>query len=151
MGDDAVLRESEGYVDSLFGEGQGKKHSQFLGGIENDALRETIHRYHALEADTTHLSLEENYLLGMCVLCVTKTWGPAAMFAKTLRHIGVPREKILEAVGRLAMWIGGIQAAEATAHVQKALREFDEKGAESLAAWFPERARERANGGANGG
>ncbi len=139
MEDEVVLRESEAFLDATFGEGAGRKHTEYLRYIQNDALRETLHRYHALEADTARLSLEENYLLGMCVLCATRSWGPACMFAKTLRHLEVPREKILEAVARLAMWVGGIPAAEATAHVQKALREFDERGSASLEAWFPDR------------
>jgi hypothetical protein len=144
MDDEVVLgeweAESEAYLDATFGEGAGKKHSQYLRYVENDSLREMLHRYHALEADTTHLSLEENYLLGMCVLCAARSWGPAGMFAKTLRHLGVSKEKILEAVARMAMWIGGIPAAEAAGHVQKALREFDEKGLGSMQAWFPEPA-----------
>jgi hypothetical protein len=147
--DESVLRDSEAFLDAAFGEGAGKKHSEYLRRIQNDGLRETIHRYHALEANTEQLSLEENYLIGMCVLCVTKSWGPACMFAKTLRHLGVGREKILEAVARLSMWIGGIPAAEASAHVQKALREWDERGAASLEAWFP--STERAAGEARGG
>jgi alkylhydroperoxidase/carboxymuconolactone decarboxylase family protein YurZ len=138
MDDPAVLRESEAFIDSVFGDGAGEKHSAYLAFLENDHLRDTIHRYHALEADKSRLSLEENYLLGMCVLCATKTFGPAAMFAKTLRHLGTPREKILEAIARLAMWIGGIPAAEASAHIQRALDEYDAKGQASLGAWFPE-------------
>jgi len=141
MEDDSVLRASEGFVDEVFGEGKGKQHSDYLAYLENDALRDMIHRYHALESDTSHVSLEENYLIGMCVLCANQRYGPAQMFAKTLRHLGTSREKILEAVARLAMWIGGIPAAEAAAHIQKALREYDEKGAASLDAWFPDRAR----------
>jgi hypothetical protein len=146
MDDEAALRLSEAFLDATFGEGAGRKHTEYLRYIQNDALRETLHRYHALEADTARLSLEENYLIGMCVLCVTKSWGPACMFAKTLRHLGVEREKILEATARLTMWIGGIPAAEATAHVQKALREFDEKGVGSMGDWFPDGAR-RTSGG----
>lgn len=135
--DESVRRASEAFVDGVFGEGKGKRHSDYLAYLENDALREMIHRYHALESDTSALSLEENYLVGMCVLCATKSYGPAAMFAKTLRHLGTSKEKILEATARLAMWIGGIPAAEAAAHIQKALREYEEKGAASLDAWFP--------------
>jgi hypothetical protein len=146
MEDEAVLRESVAFLDATFGEGAGKKHAEYLRFIENDGLRETLHRYHALEGDTTHLSLEENYLVGMCVLCATKSWGPATMFAKTLRHLGVPREKILEALGRMSMWIGGVPAAEATGHVQKALREWDEKGLASMGAWFPDGAKGAKDG-----
>jgi alkylhydroperoxidase/carboxymuconolactone decarboxylase family protein YurZ len=145
------LRDSETFVDSVFGDGQGEKHTEYLRFIENDALREMIHRYHAIESDTTHLSLAENYLIGMSVLCALKSWGPVAMFAKTLRHLGVTEAKILEATARLSMWIGGIPAAEATAHVQRALREYREKGAASLQAWFPETDGRRRAGGADRG
>ena len=102
-------------------------------------LREAMHRCHVLEADTSWLSVEENYLLGMVVLCATRSYGPAAMFAKTLRHRGTPREKIVEATARLTMWIGPIAAAEASALIQRALRDYDERGMGSLEAWFPPR------------
>lgn len=135
--DDELLRGSEAYLDAIFGPGQGRKHSAFLEHIENEGLRETLHRYHLAEANTRHLSVEENYLLGMCVLCATKSYGPAAMFAKTLLHLGVDKTKILEAVSRLAMWIGGVPAAEAASHVQRAIREYEQKGVASLDLWFP--------------
>ncbi|MHB8874940.1 MAG: hypothetical protein ACYC8T_14725 [Myxococcaceae bacterium] len=128
---------TEKYLDGLFGPGQGERHAAFLESIENDALREMVHRYHALEADTRHLSHQENYLLGMCVLCATRSYATAGMFAKTLRHLGVPREKVLEAVARLAMWVGGIPASEATAHIQRALADYDQRGLASLEGWFP--------------
>jgi len=128
---------SERYLDSLFGPGAGRRHSAFVARLEHPALREALHGYHVLESDTTHLSVEENYLLGMVVLCGQRAWVPAAMFAKTLCHLGVPREKILEAVARLSMWIGGVPAAEAAAHVQKAIGEYEAHGLASLAAWFP--------------
>jgi hypothetical protein len=147
MEDESILRASEAFLDRVFGEGHGRRHSDYLRYIQNEPLRQTLHRYHALEANTDELSLEENYLIGMCVLLAGRSFGPAAMFAKTLRHLGVGRAKILEAVGRMAMWIGGIPAAEATAHVQKALREWDEHGSASLDAWFPDRTRQ---GGARG-
>jgi hypothetical protein len=67
----------------------------------------------------------------------TRCYGPASMFAKTLRHRGVPGTKILEVVGRLAMWTGPVPAAEAAGHIQRALREYDGEGAASTDAWFP--------------
>lgn len=129
---------TERYVDGIFGSGAGKKHVAFLERIQNQGLRATIHGYHALEADTEYVSLEENYLLGMCVLCAMGRSGTAAMFAKTLLHLGTRKEKLLEAVARLSMWIGGLPAVEATFTIQKAIREYEEHGLGSLAAWFPE-------------
>lgn len=126
------------YLDGLFGPGSGAKHCRFIANIESEALRNTLHGYHALEADTRHLSVEENYLLGMTVLCATKSYGSAAMFAKTLMHLRVPREKILEAVTRLSMWVGGIHAVEAAMQIQKAITEYEVRGVASLEPWFPE-------------
>ena len=126
------------YIDSIFGEGMGAKHVFFLEHLHNDSLREMIHRYHMLEADTRHLSIEENYLIGVAVLCATRNYGTAAMFAKTLMHLRVPQEKILEALARLAMWVGGLHAAEASFHIQKAVREYQTQGLASMDAWFPE-------------
>ena len=129
---------SERYLDGLFGAGAGRKHAAFVDRLASPVLRETLHAYHVLEADTRWLSVEENYLLGLVVLCAQRAYAPAAMFAKTLLHLGVAKEKILEAVTRLTMWVGGLAAAEAAAHVQKALREYEKDGLASLAAWFPE-------------
>jgi hypothetical protein len=137
MSADELHAASEQYLDRLFGEGAGEKHSRFLGHLESEELQRVLHGYHVLESDTRHVSPEENYLIGMCVLLAVRAYGPAAMFAKTLRHLGVPREKIVEAVTRTSMWIGGIPAAEGAAVIQRALREWDEKGFASLAAWFP--------------
>ena len=128
---------SERYLDDLFGEGAGAKHSAFIDRHAHPALREALHGYHVLESDTRHLSVEENYLLGMTVLCAQRAYGPAAMFAKTLRHLGVSPDKLLEATARLAMWVGGIAAAEAAAHIQKAIGEYEQRGLASLDAWFP--------------
>jgi alkylhydroperoxidase/carboxymuconolactone decarboxylase family protein YurZ len=128
---------SERYLDELFGAGAGARHSAFIDRLAHPALREALHGYHVLEADTRHLSVAENYLLGMVVLCAQRAYGPAAMFAKTLLHLGVAREKLLEATARLAMWIGGIAAAEAAAHIQKAIGEYEQRGLASLDAWFP--------------
>jgi alkylhydroperoxidase/carboxymuconolactone decarboxylase family protein YurZ len=133
-----LLGATTAFLDPLFGEGAGEKHSRFLARIGNEGLREVIHRFHLMEADTRHLSLEENYLIGMCVLCAGRSYGTAAMFAKTLLRLGVSREKILEAVARLSMWTGGLPAVEATFAIQKAIREYEEQGLASLAAWFPE-------------
>jgi alkylhydroperoxidase/carboxymuconolactone decarboxylase family protein YurZ len=132
-----LQRRSERYLDELFGAGSGARHTAFLERLDHPALRDTLHGYHVLESDTRHLSVAENYLLGMTVLCAQRTWGPAAMFAKTLLHLGVPRAKLLEAIARLAMWVGGITAAEAAAHIQKAIGEYDRHGVASLEAWFP--------------
>ena len=133
-----LIRATADHLDAMFGAGAGEKHARFLELIVNDSLREMIHRYHAIEADTERLSLEENYLIGMCVLCAGRSYGTAAMFAKTLLHLQVPKEKILEAVARLAMWIGGLPAVEATFIIQKAVPEYEEMGFAALAAWFPE-------------
>ena len=90
------------YVDGLFGSGTGERHVAFLDRIQNEALREAVHRCHAMEAETTHVSPQENYLLGMCVLAAVRSYATAAMFAKVLLHLGTPSPKILEAVGRLS-------------------------------------------------
>jgi alkylhydroperoxidase/carboxymuconolactone decarboxylase family protein YurZ len=132
------------YLDELFGAGAGARHGAFIDRLEHPALRDTLHGYHVLESDTRHLSVAENYLLGMTVLCAQRNYGPAAMFAKTLLHLGVSRDKLLEVTARLAMWVGGIAAAEAAAHIQKAIGEYEQRGLASLDAWFPaaaERAR----------
>jgi hypothetical protein len=137
MADDELRQRSERYLDEIFGAGAGARHSAFIDRLQHPALRETLHAYHVLESDTAHLSVEENYLLGMVVLCGQRAFAPAAMFAKTLLHLGVRREKLLEAVARLAMWSGGLLAAEAAAHIQKAIREYEQRGLDSLEAWFP--------------
>jgi hypothetical protein len=136
-GEDELHERSERYLDGLFGEGAGRRHAAFVDRLASPALRETLHRYHVLEADTRHLSVEENYLLGMVVLCAQRAYAPAGMFAKTLLHLGVPRDKLVEAIARLSMWVGGIVAAEAAAHMQKAMREYETRGFASLEAWFP--------------
>lgn len=136
---DPLVQWTVAYVDGLFGPGTGERHAQFLDSIENPTLRRMMHQCHSVEGDTHALSTEENYLLGMAVLCAVRSHATAAMFAKTLRHLGTSREKILEAVARLAMWIGSIPAAEAAAHVQRALDDYDKRGFASLEAWFPER------------
>jgi hypothetical protein len=134
------IETTERYVDEIFGPGAGAKHLEFLDKIANRALREQVQRYHVLESDTSELSREENYLLGMCVLCATKNFGTVALFAKTLLHLGVRKQKLLEATARLSMWIGGLPAVEATFVVQKAIREYEREGLESLRVWFPEPA-----------
>ena len=132
------IEQTESYVEAIFGAGTGEAHVRFLERIQNPALREMIHRYHALEADTSQLSLQENYLIGMCVLCAQRDYQTAALFAKTLLHLGVPKEKLLEASARLAMWIGGLPAVDASFTVQKAVREYEREGLGSLSLWFPE-------------
>jgi hypothetical protein len=134
------IEKTERYVESIFGPGTGEAHVRFLERIQNPALREMIHRYHALEADTSELSLPENYLIGMCVLCAQRDYQTAALFAKTLLHLGVRKEKLLEACARLAMWVGGLPAVDASFTVQKAIREYERDGLGSLAVWFPEGA-----------
>lgn len=129
---------TERYVDGIFGEGQGRRHVEFLERIEHAGLREMIHRYHALEADTSHLSLEENYLIGACVLSALGRHETAAMFVKTLLYLGTPKEKLLEAVARLSMWIGGLPAVDTMFRVQRAVADYEREGLGSLAAWFPE-------------
>ena len=128
----------EQFLDSVFGPGMGARHTRFVEHLDDEGLRDVLYGYHCVEADTSRLSVVENYLIGMSVLCAVRSYAPAGMFAKTLRQLGVPREKILAATSRLAMWVGGIPAAEAAAHIQRALREWDERGLQSMAAWFPE-------------
>src|SRR4051794_458751 len=138
---DDLHARSERYLDEIFGAGAGRKHAAFVDRLASPALRETLHAYHVMESDTRWLSVEENYLLGMTVLCAQGAYAPATMFAKTLVHMGVAREKVLEAVARLTMWCGGLAAAEAAAHIQKAIREYEKEGLASMAAWFPEEGR----------
>jgi alkylhydroperoxidase/carboxymuconolactone decarboxylase family protein YurZ len=128
---------TETYVESIFGPGTGEPHVRFLERIQNPALREMIHRYHALEADTSELSLHENYLIGMSVLLAQRDHVTASLFAKTLLHLGMRKEKLLEACARLSMWIGGLPAVEATFVIQRAVREYEKDGLASLAVWFP--------------
>jgi hypothetical protein len=136
------VRDTEEYVESIFGAGTGAAHVRFLDRIQHEGLREMIHRYHSLEADTSQLSLQENYLIGMCVLLSQRDYQAACLFAKTLLHLGTPKEKLLEASARLAMWIGGLPAADASFAIQKAIREYEKEGLGSLGVWFPpERAK----------
>jgi len=138
MDEQDPIEQTKGYVDGIFGEGAGGKHLRFLERIQNPALREQILRYHALEANTQELSLEENYLIGFAVLAALGHHDTAGMFAKTLLHLGVRKEKLLEAVARLSMWIGGLPAVEAAFRVQRAIAEYERDGLGSLAVWFPE-------------
>jgi alkylhydroperoxidase/carboxymuconolactone decarboxylase family protein YurZ len=131
------IAETEAYVESIFGPGTGEAHVRFLERIQNPALREMIHRYHTLEANTSELSLHENYLIGMCVLCAQRDYQAASLFAKTLLHLGMRKEKLLEACARLAMWVGGLPAADASFTIQKAIREYEREGLASLGVWFP--------------
>jgi hypothetical protein len=128
-----TLKTTEQYVDRVIGEGLGRRHVRFLDRIENATLRSIIHGYHAVEADESNLSVDENYLIGMCVLFATKDHGTATMFAKVLVHRGVKKERILEAVARLSMWIGGVAATEAAFLAQKAIREYERDGLASMA------------------
>ena len=125
------------YLDEIFGAGMGARHLKFLERIENAPLREMMLRCHAMEADARLVSREENYLFGLVTLCALRSYGTAAMFAKTLRHLGTPRARVLEALARTAMWMGPIPATEATLRIQRALDEYDARGAASLEAWFP--------------
>jgi hypothetical protein len=131
------IAETEAYVESIFGPGTGEAHVRFLERIQNPALREMIHRYHALEADTSELSLHENYLIGMCVLCAQRDYQTAALFAKTLLCLGMRKEKLLQACARLAMWVGGLPAVDASFTIQKAIGEYEREGLGSLGVWFP--------------
>jgi hypothetical protein len=125
------------YLDEMFGAGMGERHLRFLSRIENVALREMMLRCHGVEADERLVSREENYLLGLVTLCALRSYDTAAMFAKTLRHLRTSRARILEAVARTGMWMGPIPAAEAALRIQRALDEYDARGAASLEAWFP--------------
>ena len=135
--EDARIRRTIAFVDRLFGPGMGVRHVRFLERIENRALRDTIHDYHAIEAETAWVSIEENYLLGMCTLCAIRNFDTAAMFAKTLMHLGVAKQRILEVTARLSMWVGGLAAADASFVIQRAIREYEATGLESMAVWFP--------------
>ncbi|MFD6529568.1 hypothetical protein [Streptomyces sp. NPDC060184] len=134
---DDPLTASEAYLDALFGPGAGRRHSRFLEHVEHPGLREALHRCHRTEADTRVLSVEENYLIGMCVLYALHCFGPAGMFARTLLHLGVDRAKLLEAVARLEMWTGPVPAAVAAGHLQRAADDWARRGTASLDAWFP--------------
>jgi alkylhydroperoxidase/carboxymuconolactone decarboxylase family protein YurZ len=135
--DEALRRQSEAYLDTLFGPGMGARHARFLEHLDSAPLREALHGYHVLEADEARLSVRENYLIGMCVLAAQGRYAVAGMFARTLRHVGVPRETVMEAIARLSMWIGGVPAAEAAGHIQRACDDYDRRGLASLDAWFP--------------
>lgn len=137
MSEPKHIGDTKAYVESIFGPGTGEAHVRFLERIQNPALREMIHRYHTLEADTSQLSLEENYLIGMCVLLSQRDYQAASLFAKTLLHLGARKEKLLEASARLAMWIGGLPAVDASFALQKAIREYERDGLASLGVWFP--------------
>jgi hypothetical protein len=128
---------SERYLDDLFGPGQGRRHVSLIDRYDSPTIRDALHACHLVEADTRWLAPAENYLVGMAVLLAVGSHGPAAMFAKTLRHLGVAREKILETAARLSMWIGAIPAAEAVGAVQRAMGDWDRRGAASLESWFP--------------
>jgi alkylhydroperoxidase/carboxymuconolactone decarboxylase family protein YurZ len=132
-----LIAQSQAYLDRVFWTGAGSGHSQFLDHLEHDGLREAIHRCHLMQADTRWLSVEDNYLIGMCVLYAQRCYGPAGMFARTLLHKGVAQERILEAAARLSMWIGPIPAAEAAGHLQKALADYAQRGPASLQPWLP--------------
>lgn len=135
--DPELLARSEAYLDRLFGEGMGRRHTRFLEGVAHPGLRDALHRYHVLEDDEAVLSVQENYLIGMCVLYAQGRHGPASMFAKTLLHLGTPAPKLLEAIARLEMWVGGIAAAEAMAHLQRAVSSYEARGLDAMEAWFP--------------
>lgn len=139
--DDDPSAQTERYVDGIFGPGSGSRHLRFLERIAHPGLRDMVLRYHGLEADTEHLSLEENYLIGLSVLAALGRFDTAAMFAKTLLHLGTPKEKLLEAGARLAMWIGGLPAVEASFRIQRAIAEYERDGLGSLATWLPDEER----------
>lgn len=138
MSDLSPIEATERYVDALFGAGMGKRHLRFLQKIANPTLREQIIRFHAIEAQASLISVEENYLLAVCVLCALGHLSTAAMFAKVLRHLGCSSERILEAIGRVSMWAGGLPMVEASFVIQKALAEYERDPEGSLAYWFPE-------------
>lgn len=136
--DDDPRAQTEAYVDRIFGPGTGERHLRFLERIAHPGLRDMVLRYHGLEADTAHLSLEENYLIGLAVLAALGRFDTAAMFAKTLLHLGTPKEKLLETGARLSMWIGGLPAVEASFRIQRAIAEYERDGLASLAVWLPD-------------
>lgn len=135
--DEALARASTRYVDELFGPGMGQRHRAYLRYLWHPELRATMDRYHVLEADTRYLSVADNYLLGMTVLAALRSYDTAAIFAKILLHLGEPPQRLLEAIARLSMWTGGIPAAEAAAHIQKAILQYQKRGLDSLSDWFP--------------
>jgi hypothetical protein len=61
-------------LDHCSGPAQGP-YSAFIDRLEHPVLRETLHAYRP-ESDTQHLSVAENYLLGMVVLCAQRNYGP---------------------------------------------------------------------------
>lgn len=135
--DPSLLAASEAYLDRLFGLGAGAAHSRFLSRLGAPAIAEALHRAHAQQADEAALSVREHYLVGLGVLCATRAFGTAAMFAKTLRHLGVEQRAILEVVARLGTFAGPVVAAEAAQHVGRAIDEYEREGLASMRAWFP--------------
>ena len=135
--DDTLLAHSEDFVDRLLGPGTGARHTAFLAHLHDPALQELLHRCHELQADEQHLTIEEHYLIGMCVLCGQRDYAIAGMFAKILRHRGVTGDKILTAVTRLAVWTGATTAADAAGHIQRAVTDYDRHGIASLEPWLP--------------
>lgn len=136
----ALKAASEGFLDGIFGPGMGARHTAFVERLGEPTLRDGLHRYHVLESDERWLSIEDNYLLGMTVLCATGDFAPASMFAMTLMHRDVPKERTFAAVARLEMWVGGIRAATALGHMRKAVRSYEKHGMAAMAGWFPEPA-----------
>ncbi len=147
MNDPGLVKQSQAALDRLFGPGAGRRHTAFLDGLPHAELRTALHRAHLWAAQDEHLSPQEHYLLGMTVLYAQRAYGPAAMFARTLLHLQVDPATVYEAVARLALWIGPVQAAEAAGHLQKAVTGYQDHGLASLEAWLPGIGAEPAGAG----
>ena len=132
-----LVEQSQAAIDRLFGPGAGKRHTAFLDGLPHAELQTGLHRAHVWAARGAHLSPQEHYLIGMAVLYAQRVYGPAGMFARTLLHLQVDPATVVEAVARLALWIGPVQAAEAAGHLSKAITDYQEHGLASLEAWLP--------------
>ncbi len=137
MSEHDLLSESEAYLDGLFGAGAGHRHTTYLDALPHSELREQLHRAHAWAARDEHLSVPEHYLIGMSVLYALRAYGPAGMFARTLLLLDVSEPTVIEAVARLAIWIGPVQAGEAAGHLTRAIADYHARGLGSMDAWLP--------------
>ena len=132
-----LVEQSQAALDRLFGPGAGQRHTAFLDGLPHAELRAELHRAHVWAASGEYLSPREHYLIGMAVLYAQRAYGPAGMFARTLLHLQTDPEAVVEAVARLALWVGPVQAAEAAGHLAKAVAAYQQHGLASLEAWLP--------------
>jgi hypothetical protein len=132
-----LAEQSQAALDRLLGPGAGKRHTAFLDELPHPELAAALHRAHLWAVRDEHLSPQEHYLIGMTVLYAQRAYGPAGMFARTLLHLKTDSATVVEAVARLALWIGPVQAAEAAGHLMKAVTDYQDHGLASLEAWLP--------------